>query len=306
MTTETTRQINFDSPAVIEEAQEAIDEVFGKEPDINDNFAQPVVIEDDPEEESQEIPSVTDDSDSPSESNKEEGDEQCNAIVEETYSEVSPLFDKSRKVSQAQREYYRQIGVIVNERKKQVEGNGHGEKFMSRLSTKLGISISTLQGICSYAKADPNGNAIPENLIGLSWRRVVACARKARTEAKFKEILEGNPDLITRSTEEFDKLLKEIPNSSNKGRKGKKLDSTDAGKQAGKLGGGTDTESEERKPLPEKVEEAKNALVELGEDLPERIKVRPGVNGFDFDATFRTEEECVKVFQHFIEYLEVA
>ena len=305
MTNETAIKIDFGSSSAIEQAQEAIDVVFAEEPDINDHVTQPVV-EDDPEEQSQETPSVADDTDSPSESNEGEDDEQCNAIVEETYTEVHPLFEKSTLIGKAQREYYRQIGVIVNERKKQVEGNGYGTKFMSRLSAKLGISISMLQGICWYAAVDPNGDAIPESLVDLSWRRIIACARKTRTEAKFKEILGGNPDLVTRSTEEFDKLLKEIPNSSNKGRKGTKLDSTDAETLATELDGGTDPKPDERKPLPEKVEEAKKALIELGEELPERVRVRPGDNGIDFDATFRTEEECVKVFRHFIKYLEAA
>lgn len=291
----------FAPVAVLDEAQETIDEVLGTEPNTSDHFVKPAV-EGEPleEEESQVVPPTTDDADlvtdsqnsQTSEDSQEpkgstkENDVQCNVIVEETYIEIQPLFENSVRIGQEQREFYRQIGVIVNTRRDKVEGSGYGKRFMARLSIKLGVSISMLQGICAYAAADPNGDAIPENLSALSWRRVVACARKLKTPAKFKEFLEAHSDLVTQSTEEFNKTLQQINpkgGNSNNSSGGKHTDDT--------------------LPLPEKIEEAKNAL---DKDLAECVKVSNSDKGLKFEMVFKDEQECAVVFKHFSKYLEAA
>ena len=277
-------------------------------------------------------------------------------IFHETLTRIRPLFEQVKAHTQAHREHNRQIGLIIMEEKAKIKGKKHGSMFIPRIADGLQTSLSYLSDVRQYAKVDPEEHSIiPENLAYLSWRRVVRCAKAAKTMEKFQAFLQNHADLTELSGNAFEALIDaELPRTERRGRKRtneKPLNTEKAQTKAKGLGGKGETDSSpdgetdpstkeqtdspangetnppdgqttppaeretpppptppasESTKLPSRVEQAFNDLVSA-EDSPwkdGKIRVYSGTGCFEFQATFHSEEECVTVFQHFIDYLE--
>ena len=319
MSTETTKYINVEQPVTIEgeEVRDTIDEITHNEPDIADHMGgngEVEVLEDN------ESPEVVQEDNGPPESQgktrtkAEAKEEAFMRIVRETIEEITPHYQRAVELTQEQRDHYREIGLIVIRRRN--EAGSYGSKLLDKLADHFGIGEWSLRAMADYAKVDPHGEAIPTELIDLSWRRVVKCAQRAKTEEKFADLLEKNPHLLTQGDEEFNVFLRqEFPSRKARGRRpnngGEPLTTGEAQTQANSLGGNGQTDTPPAPPksestqLPPRVEEAFNDLVNA-EDSPWKgeVNVYSGEGCFEFQGTFKTEAECVTVFKHFITYLE--
>ena len=255
----------------------------------------------------QETPPVASDNGEEEPPSSQGATEENEKIITETLTRIRPLFEHVKTHTQSHREYNRQIGIIINEDKKRIKGKKHGKMFIPRIAEQLKTSMTYLGDVCQYAKVDPGESSIvPENLAYLSWRRVVRCARAAKTQEKFVTFLQGHSDLIELSKNAFDELVEKVlPRTEKRGRRREPLNTTNAENQANGLGDNGQTKPSERKPLPPNVEKAFNDLVNE-DDSPwkDNVKIYSGEGCFEFQATFHTEAECVTVFKHFITYLD--
>ena len=314
MSTATTKYSNVETPVTIEgeEVRETIDEIIGNEPDIADHNGgngEVKVLEDNEAQEDSGPPEIQ----GKPRLRAEAKEEAFMRIVRETIEEITPHYQRAVEITQEQRDRYREIGLIVIRRRN--EAGSYGSKLLDELADHFGIGEWSLRAMADYAKVDPHGEAIPTELIDLSWRRVVKCAQRAKTEERFADLLENNPQVLTQSDEDFTVFLRtEFPSRKARGRRpnngGEPLDTTDAENDANSLGGNGSTNppapsrSKSAK-LPPIVEQAFNDLVSA-EDSPWKgeVNVYAGEEGcFAFQATFKTEEECVTVFNHFIDHL---
>ena len=313
MSNEMRKYMNSSSTFLVkdEAIRETIDDITASEPKIDDHMGSNGAIEGQDENKVPEItPNPGEDlaNNGKVSTTTEKGEEKFERVVRETIEEITPLYQQAVTLTQDQRDRYRRIGEAVNKKRDEISGS-YGSKFIPRLAEHLGISASSLRDMCDYAKVDSDGMAIPSKLVGLSWRRVVQCAKRAKEERVFRDFLNSNLQLIELDTADFDKLLREkFPKKDTRGRKpnsSKQLSAKEAQKQAIGLGGNGQSDSQNRPPLPEKVNEAFKGLVS-GEDSPwkDKVNVYSGETGFDFHATFTTETECVTVFKHFISYLD--
>ena len=313
MSNETAKWIKVEQPATIEgeEVRETIDDITSQEPDIADHVGgngEAEVLEDNASPEVAPGDNGKPEGNGKASTTKEGREEKFNRVFRETVEEITPLYQQAVTHTYEQRDHYRRIGLIVIKRRDEVS-DSYGSKLIPKLAKHFGTSEWSLRAMADYAKVDPHGEAIPSALVNLSWRRVVHCAQRTKKEETFVEFLNGNPQLVTLGSQEFDKLLREtFPKMDTRGRKRKseQLNTSDAQNQANGLGGTNDetTPPPEKKPLPENVAKAKAGLDEADSELSARVKVYVGENGFSFDATFKTETECITVFKHFIDHLE--
>ena len=312
MATETTQFINVET-SEDKEVRETIEDIT-KEPDINDHISGNGEAEDLEDNE----PSQA----APEENGKPEGngkaktkaegrEEKFKRVVIEAIEEITPVFQQAVTLTHEQRDRYREIGLIFNRKRDEVAST-YGTKLIGVIADHFAISVSSLRDMSDYAKVDPYGEAIPSTLINLSWRRVGQCAKRAKEEKAFTDFLNSHPDLVTLGSDEFDKLLRNtFPKQDTRGRKrkGEGLNTNDAQNQANGLGGDGQTSpppESKSHPLPPRVEKAFNDLVNE-DDSPWKgeVNVYSGEDGcFEFQATFKTEAECVTVFKHFITNLE--
>lgn len=320
MSTETTQFINVEQPVAIEgeEIRETIEEITGNEPDITDHIGgngAAGTLENNASPETTSGDNGNPEGKSKTRTKSEESEEEFKRIVRETIEEITPLYEQAVELAQEQRDRYREIGLIVIKKREEVSGS-YGSKLIDELAEHFGVGQWALRAMADYAKVDPHGEAIPPALIALSWRRVVLCAQRTKTKDQFSAFLQGHPQLITMSWEELNQLLRtEFPKKDTRGRKrnnrGTPLNTTDAENEANSLGGGGGTDplpvppKSESAKLPPRVEQAFSDLVSA-EDSPWKgeVNVYAGEGCFAFQATFKTEAECVTVFKHFITYLE--